>query len=459
VRLLQELAMDLCSSGRFEEALATAQEAEALGQRLRFGMAGIVAPDLLHTRAAVLYEAGRLEEAIQVAQDAIDARRGLGSIEGDQLSRLSDSLELQANALTRLRRLDEAEALSAEVLAMRARLPWPDRARALLNRSSTLLEAGRPEEGLAAAAELVRGAVAGRSGSGPSDPALADGLTNLAVLLRMNGRWREAKDVQALAVTELRLAVARGGHTAVADLARSLANQSLMHLESGHAADAEAPGREALELREQLAARSPLILAELTDSLNNQAAVLDELGRAAEAEVLASRCVELRRRLQDDQPETHARRLANALGTHCHMLAACGRAEAGVVVGREAVDVLRRLFADDPTNAPWLAHALDSLARASADAGFEAEALELSEEAVAVGSQALSANPGGFGGAQAAILVACAERHAGSSPARARAWVDEALRLLTELSAAEPEAYAVALARAERVRATLARDL
>lgn len=454
VRMLQGLAQDLSSSGRFDEALTTVQEAEALAHRVRFGMAAYVVPDLLHTRASVLYDASRWDEAIRVAGEAIDARRSLGSIDGDQLARLSDSLELQANALNRLRRLDEADALSAEVLAMRARLPWPDRARALLNRSATLLEAGRVEEGLAAATELVRGAQARRSGSAPGDTSLADGLSNLAVLLRMNGRWRDALAAQEAAVTEVRAAVDRGDRP-TADLARALANQSLMHLESGHPADAEAPGQEALDLREQLAARSPLDLHELTESLNNQAVVLDGLDRHAEAEVLASRCVELRRRLHADQPDVQARPLANALGTLCHMLAACGRPEAGVVAGREAVDLLRGLHAQDPANAPWLAHALDSLAQATAAAGFEPEALTLSEEAQVVGGQALAANPSGFGGTQAAILVACADRHAASYPSRARAWADEALRLLTGLSVAEPEAHAVALARAERVRAAL----
>lgn len=452
VRLLQGLAQDLCSSGRFEEALATVADAEALARRLRFGMAAYAVPDVLHLRAYVLDEAGRWEEAVRVARDAVDARRGIGTIDGDQLSRLTDSLELQANALTRLRRLDEADALSAEVVAMRARLPWSDRARALLNRSATLLEAGRVEEGLAAATELVRGAQAHRSASAPSETSLADGLANLAVLLRMNGRWRDAAAAQEAAVAEMRAAVDRG-HRTSADLARALANQSLLHLESGRAADAEAPGREALELRERLAARSPFDLAELTESLNNQAAVLDELGRHDEAEVLASRCVEIRRRLHADRPDAHARQLANALGTHCHMLAACGRAEAGVVAGREAVDLLRLLHADDATHAPWLAHTLDSLAQATAAAGFEPEALGLSQEAQAVGAQALAANPGGFGGTQAGILIACADRHAASYPAQARSWVDEAIRLLTGLSATEPEAYAVALGRAERVRA------
>ena len=212
--MLQGLAQDLCSSGRFEESLATVAEAEALARRLRFGLAAYAVPDVLHLRAFVLDEAGLWDEAVQVARDAVDARRSIGSMDSDQLSRLSDSLELQANSLNRLRRLDQADALSAEVLAMRARLPWPDRARALLNRSATLLEAGRVEEGLAAATELVRGAQARVSSSAPGDTSLADGLSNLAVLLRMNGRWRDALAAQEAAVTEVRAAVARGDRPA-----------------------------------------------------------------------------------------------------------------------------------------------------------------------------------------------------------------------------------------------------
>ena len=43
-----------------------------------------------------------------------------------------------------------------------------------------------------------------------SDPSFVQGLSNLGVLLRTNGRWSEALAVQELAVSELRaLAAAR----------------------------------------------------------------------------------------------------------------------------------------------------------------------------------------------------------------------------------------------------------
>ena len=448
--------MDLCSSGRFEEALATVDEAEALGQRLRFGMAAFVVPDLLHTRAAVLYEAGRLDEAVQVARDATAARRSLGSIDGDQLSRLSDSLELQANALTRLRRLDEAETLSAEVLAMRARLPWAERARALLNRSATLLEAGREEEGLEAALALVRGAFARPGSTGISDPSFVQGLSNLGVLLRRNGRWSEALAVQEIAVGELRSLAVLGAHEARGDLARALANQSLMHLECGRPDDALAPGAEALAIREELAAVSwDTFGPELADSLNNQAVLFHKLGRPADGEEVAERCVEIRRGLHASQPSAYERKLANALATHAEMLTRSGRADEALDIGREAVDRFLALESAEPgQHTWWLASALDTLAGVQAGCGLE-DAFATSDAAVACGRQAYAANPAGLGDTLAQVLLACAERHASDHGAAALAWAREAEEVLAALAVEEPEAHAVALAQARELVADL----
>lgn len=115
---------------------------------------------MLHTRASVLHDAGRLQESEASVREAIAVRRGLGDVlPRDQVARLSDSLELLANVLTADRRLAEADALSAEVLTMRERVGWSERARGLLNRSATLLAAGREAEGLEVAMELVRGAL------------------------------------------------------------------------------------------------------------------------------------------------------------------------------------------------------------------------------------------------------------------------------------------------------------
>lgn len=455
---LQQLALQMSRDGRFDEALVTVQEARAVAARLRFGMAAYAEADLVHTRAHVLYDAGRWEEAASDAGVAVDLRRHLGGeLDSDQLSRLSDSLEVRANALTRLRRLEEADALSAEVVQMRARLPWGERARALLNRSATLLEAGRHEEGLAAAQEIVRLASARPGGPDLGDPALVDGLVNLAVHLRLNGQWSAAVAVQGTAVDQLRAAASTGPASASADLASALSNQSLMNLERGHLEEAVVPGQEALEIRERLAGRSANHLAELTDSLNNEAALLLRIGRNDEAELLAARCVELRRRLHERHPAAFERQLANALATHCHALAASGRPEPGVVAGREAVDRFRALDAVDPhATGPWLTSALDSLAGAEAGAGLDAECLASSRAAVAVGARVTALNRPGFGGTYAETLLECAERCRrlpGVVPGECLAWVREAVDLLAELAGPEPEAYDVLLTRA---RAALA---
>ena len=409
VSRLQQRALEQAREGHDREAVATLQEAIEIAAGMWFGLGPRTQADLLQTRAFVLYEAGRHVEAVDEAAASARLRRSLGAMDSDQLSRLADAIEVQANACTRLRRLEDADALSAEVVRLRASLPWRDRARALLNRSAMLLEAGRYEEGLESARELVRIASTHR-GRDLSEPALLEVLSNLAVLLRFNGHWNEAVQVQGIAVEQLR-GLGDTGAEASADLAVALANQSLLHLERGRPEEAEAPGLEALQIRERLARRSPARRSDLSDSLNNQAAVLIRLGRSDEAVVLAERCVALRRVLQHEQPDAFAVKLANALATHGHALATSGRPELGLVATREAVDRFRAIAGSDPvTTAPWLASAPDSLAEAAAQAGYEAECLAASREALSVGGAVLAERKQAFGLTHAEHLLLAAQR-------------------------------------------------
>lgn len=456
LRALQELALGLSGEGRVEEALATLDEAVAVVRATRRAPRGAYA-DLVHLRAYVLHDDRRLEESEAAAREAIAVRRGLGALDTDQTARLADSLELLANVLISSRRAEEAATLSAEVATMREAMPWPEQARGMLNRAAALLEAGRGAEGLEVALDLVRGAVARPGQSGVSDPSFVQGLSNLGVLLRRNGRWSEAIAVQDLAVTELRVRAGLGGRDEVADLARALSNQALMHLECGHRELAVAPGEEALDIREQLAGSSFGAYApELAESLNNHAVLLHQLGRHEEAEPVAKRCVELRRRLHASQPWAYERALANALATHAEMLTHLGRGVEAVGLAREAVERFRSLEQAEPgLHTSWLAGSLDTLAGALASAGEEPEAYATSSAAAARARTAYDTHGAGAGDLLAQILLACAERHARERLPDARRWADEAVALLEVLSVDQPEAHAVALAHAGEVRAAL----
>lgn len=340
---------------------------------------------------------------------------------------------------------------------MRATMPWAEQARALLNRSATLLAAGRETEGLAVALELVRGAVTRPSTSGISDPSFVQGLSNLGVLLRHNGRWSEALAVQDIAVRELRSLAETGGTEERADLARALANQALMHLECGRPDDAVAPADEALAIREELAVRSfDAFAPELAESLNNHAVLLHKLGHHLDGEVVSRRCLEIRRTLHAAEPWAYERKLANALATHAEMLTLCGRADEAAVAGDEAVGRLRELEAVEPGQHQWwLASALDTLAGARA-ASSHPGAFATSSEAIALARETYAANRAGVGDTLAQILVAGAERHAGEHRAAALAWAEEAVRVLSLLAVEEPDAHATALTHAEEIRAALA---
>ena len=452
LRALQELALGLSGEGRVEDALATVEEADARLRATRRPPRGADA-DLLHLRAFILCDAGRWTESEAAAREAIAVRRALGALDTDQRGRLADSLELLANVLTRAHRLDEALALVEEVSAMRADMPWPAQARALLNRSVTLLEAGREEEGLRAARDLVAGSVARAGQSGIADPTFAHGLVNLGLLLRHNGRWGEALAVQHQAVTELRALAASRDNEDVANLARALSNQALMHLECGRPEEAVAPGEEALALREELAAVSMAAFGpELSDGLNNHAVLLHHLDRHEEAVPVARRCVDLRRVLHAAEPHAYERKLANALATCAEELTRCGRGGEAVEVGRESVERLEALEAAEPgLHTLWLAGSLDTLAGALACSGEESEALTTSRAATTRARASYAAHGAGVGDRLAQILLAVADRHAVDHPVQARDWAHEALELLRALAADEPEAHAAALARAEEL--------
>lgn len=441
--------------GRYDEAVAAFDEALVIARpRRRFAQA---VPDLLHSRGGALLASGRFAEGESSVREAIAVRRGLAKrLPAEQVARLSDSLELLATMLTEDRRLEEADALLREVVALRGDGTWEDRARGLLNRSAALLAAGRDEEGLAVALELVQGERAQMIVAG-ADQTFVEGLGNLAVLLRRNGHWEQAVAVQRMAVEQLRPLAGAGDATLRSDLASALSNHSVMHLERGRHEEALEPGAEALAIREELAEHAPVLYtADLTDSLNNQAAILHELGRHEEAEHLAGRCVALRRALHADRPRPFERRLANALATHAEVLTACGRGDEAVGPAGEAVERLDALeSAEQGQHLPWLASALDTLAGALSATGQVGPALDASGRACDVARAAYDDLPRAAGLPMAQVLIACAKRHAGDDPDRARRWANEAVGMLRALSEDEPAAHAQPLARALEVRARL----
>ena len=457
IRAVYGQGVEQLEQQRYDDAIASLDKAVALVRE-----SGRLAPmlaDVLHTRAVALQRAGRWVESEASLRESIDVRRALADpLPAPQVERLADSLELLAEMLTQGRHFADADALRVEVLGLREHAEWSEWARGLLNRSGTLLQSGRTEEGLAVATQLVREALEQPNSSGVADPSFADGLVNLAVLLRSGGHWDEALGVQEVAVETLRPLAGLGDDELAADFATALANHSIMHLECGWLEEAVAPGAEALAIREELAGRVPASFAPaLTDSLNNQAAVLHELGRHEEAEPLARRCVELRRQLHAERPRAYERKLPNALATHAEVLVACGRGAAALPPAREGAERMAALEAAEPgAHTIWLASALDTCAAALAASGDAREAFTTSGDAVVSGRTAYERSAGAAGIPFTQVLLACARRHRHDQPDQALAWAEEAVSVLRDLSAHEPEAHALPLARAEALRAELA---
>ncbi|OLE23024.1 MAG: hypothetical protein AUG49_17305 [Catenulispora sp. 13_1_20CM_3_70_7] len=149
---------------------------------------------------------------------------------------------------------------------------------------------------------------------------------------------------------------------------------------AGRISDALPSARQAVTIREQLGAGQE---AGLAKSLNMLALLLSDLGRSAEALQHADRAVELSRRLAADDP-AHAVDLARNLlnrGSHRHDL---GRWTDALADTAEAVDIREQLADGDPQATAAYAAALHNLGRMLQDLDRRAEALDRADRATAL---------------------------------------------------------------------------
>ena len=409
-RIANNLGIRLSHAGRREEALEPAREAVEIRRLLVSQNADAFRPDLamsLNNLATFLSELGRREEALEPAREAVEIRRSLVSQNADAFRpALASSLNNLAIRLSELGRRDEALEPAREAVELRRSLVSqnadafrPDLAMSLNNLATFLSELGRREEALEPAREAVeirRSLVAQNADA--FRPDLAMSLNNLANRLSELGRREEALDPAREAVEIRRSLVAQNADAFRPALATSLNNLANRLSELGRREEALDPAREAVEIRRSLVAQNAdAFRPALASSLNNLAIRLSELGRREEALEPAREAVEIRRLLVAQNADAFRPDLAMSLNNLAIRLSELGRREEALDPAREAVEIRRSLVAQNADAfRPALASSLNNLAIRLSELGRREEALEPAREAVEIRRLLVAQNADAF---------------------------------------------------------------
>ena len=341
--------------------------------------------------------AGRFDEAVAMAQEALRIRRALAEILPEIfLPELARSLLGLGERLGETRRWHEALPVVEEALDLYRSLPHPrqeELAGAFDLQGACLSELGRDSEALPAAKEAVRL----RRGLG-NPKELVEVLHNLAIKLGNLGRFDQALNIE----------------------------------------------REVLDIQRPLARTSPhQIRPSLALSLNSASNYLSGLGRHEEALAMAEEAVAIYRDLVDVHPDAFRADLARGLHTLGRALHMLGRVSDSLAASRESVEVYRE-FADAPAFLPALALVLDGFAQDLSELGHHDEAVAVATEAWTICRDLPESRPQL---AHAATRLSRVLSQAGHHD-RALSTAEEAVATCRLLHAADPTPYAAELAEA-----------
>ncbi|MFJ2716839.1 tetratricopeptide repeat protein [Streptomyces sp. NPDC087437] len=472
--LLQYLATRQLHAGLRNEALTSGRRALQVWRDLT-STDPAHEPDLansLNILSAFLSEVGRREEALTVAQEAVEIRRRLAA--GNPAAHEPDLALALTNLGSRLweeGRLEEALSAAQEAVEIRRLLTAADPAAhehhlaGLLNNLGAFLsEVGRLEEALTVAQEAVevqRRLAAGNPAA--HGPELAGALSNLGNHLSLAGRREEALTAVQEAVEVQRLLTAANPAAHEPDLALSLHNLGNRLSEVGRLEEALTAVQEAVEIRRLLTAADPAAHEHhLAGLLNNLGPLLSEVGRWEEALTAAQEAVAIRRRLTAANRAAHEPDLARSLTNLGNQLSDAGRREEALTATGEAVEIRRRLAADNPAAyEPDLALSLNNFGNRLSGVGRWEEALTATGEAVEIRHRLAAANPAAHEPDLALSLSAWASvRYEARQdlPAALRATVD-AVEIYSKLVTAMPARFISPLRNVLHLQADLMRSL
>ncbi|MEA5449469.1 tetratricopeptide repeat protein [Leptolyngbya sp. CCNP1308] len=290
---LNQQVVELYQAGRYQDAIPLAEEAlsirrEQLGDRH---------PDVatsLNNLAFLYQDQGRYGEAEHLYQESLSIlREQLGDRHPDVALSLNNLAELYRDQ----GRYGDAEPLYREALSIRREQldeHHPDIATSLNNLAGLYVNQGRYGE---AETLLQESLSIRREQLDGHHPDIATSLNNLAELYRVQGRYGEAEPLfqEALSIFREQLG---DRHS---DVATSLNNLAGLYVNQGRYGEAEPLFQESLSiLREQLGDRHP----DVALSLNNLASLYQEQGRYGEAEPLFQEVLSiLREQLGNRHPD------------------------------------------------------------------------------------------------------------------------------------------------------------
>ncbi|SDS59544.1 Tetratricopeptide repeat-containing protein [Streptomyces sp. TLI_053] len=308
-------------------------------------------PDLaeaVHAQALFLGSAGRHQESLALAEEAVRTYRRLIAADGNEtlyLAGLARSLSLLARELMVAGRLDQALATAQE-----AEPTW----RALADADPVYLFN------------------------------LAAFLNSYALQLGLAGHEQQSLAVSREAVGRCRTLARSGDDEDLRALAGSLGNYSLRLVKTGHEAEGLAARREATDLYRSLASANPdAYLAEFARSLSDQANQLGSCGEREEGLAAALEGVQHFRTLAEVDGRTYLPDLARALTILAVMLEAVRRSEESLAALQEAVDTWDTVIsAVGNAHLPEFAAAAGMLAGRLIECGRDEDALAAGLESV-----------------------------------------------------------------------------
>jgi len=405
-QLLAAHALRLAHAGRPEEALVPAGEAVAIGRRLAAANPAY-RPDLagaLHNLGASLSRLGRREEALVPAGEALTIYRELVAANpAAYLPDMAMSLHNLGMFLSGLGRGEEALAPAGEAVVIHRRLVevdpaahQPDLATSLNNLGASLSRLGRREEALV----LIEEATGIYRRLAEVDPAahlpdLATSLNNLGASFAKLGRREEALVPAEEAVALGRRLAEVNPAAYLPSLATSLNNLGTFLSRLGRLEEALGPAEESVGIYRRLAGADPVAhLPDLAGSLNNLGSRLSDQGRREEALVPTEEAVAIGRRLAAANPAAYLSSLATSLNNLGASFAGLGRREEAIGPAEEAAGIHRRLAEVNPAaHLPDLAGSLNNVGTFLNGLGRREEALVQVEEAVTINRRLAEVNP------------------------------------------------------------------
>ncbi|WP_217212446.1 tetratricopeptide repeat protein [Streptomyces sp. AC550_RSS872] len=347
----------LASAGRWEQALAAAQNATDLYRRLaedNWGVYGRCLAGSLNNLGNRLADLGRSKDALTAAQNASDLYRRLAE--------------------------DNPQTGTFD----------PDFARSLSNLASRLSDLGRHQESWAAEKEAVnlwQRLAENSPDPGTFDPDFARSLSNLASRLSKLGQHQEALGVVEEAVDIRRRLAENNRAVNEPDLALSLANLAVLQSDLGQLQKALPTAEDAVGIYRRLAKANPAVYERnLAQSLTNLGTFLVGSEEQEKALILFEDAVDISQRLARSNPSAHEPDLVVPLFNLARCLADLGEREEALARASEAVGIARRLAENSPVGwRPRLAKSLCGYAEVSVKIGAKlAEASEAIQDSISI---------------------------------------------------------------------------